>query len=164
MAKAPLTNDSEFVVGEEKAINYVMAVFFIALFLYGVIDAARHQFKNIDYQSYIFALAIAPAVYCFRRANSKRVYLRINKTGIYKDEQLVTGWSNLIKFYLTQEKKKSFYNILDNFILVVEFSDTDPQKGIRKKIPLTNTQNKSEEDVLATVDFFWQQYKKTTGM
>lgn len=164
MAKAPLTNDSEFVVGEEKSINYVMAVFFIALFLYGVIDAARHQFKNIDYQSYIFALTIAPAVYCFRRAQSKRAYIRINKTGIYKEEQLVTGWSSLLKFYLAQEKKKSFYNIQDNFILVVEYSGTDPQKGIRKKIPLTNTQNKSEEDVLAAVDFFWQQYKKTTGM
>jgi len=29
-----------------------------------------------------------------------------------------------------------------------------------KKIPLTNTQNKSEEEVLEAVMFFWKEYKK----
>lgn len=148
-------------VGENKLMNYVMAVFFLAIFLYGFIDAVSRQFKDIDYQSYIFSLAVIPFVYCIRRARSKRIYLRINKKGIYKDEQLVTAWPNLLKFYLAQEKKKSFYDIRDNFILVVEHHGIDPKKGSRSKIPLTNTQNKSEEDVLAAVDFFWKEYKKT---
>lgn len=159
MAKVQITKDSEFVVGEEKVINYVMSVLFMALFLYGLFDAARHHFKNIDYQSFIFALAILPAVYCFRRAHSKRSYIRINKTGIYQDEKLVTGWSNFIKAFITQKEKKPIYNILDNFILVVEFRKDEAKDGFRRKIPLTNTQNKSEEDVLEAIQFFSKVYK-----
>jgi hypothetical protein len=33
----------------------------------------------------------------------------------------------------------------------------------RRKIPLTNTQNKSEEDVLQALQFFCKEYKKETG-
>ena len=71
MGKIPLNKDSEFMVGEEKVLNYILAALFFALFLYGLFDAARRHFRAIDYQSFIFALALAPAIYCFRRAHSK---------------------------------------------------------------------------------------------
>ncbi len=158
-----LTKESEFVVGENKLMNYIMGSLFLAIFLYGMADAVSRNFKNIDYQSYIFTLAIIPVVYCFRRANSKRVYIRINKKGIYKDEKIVTGWSALFKYYLAQEKKKSFYDIRDNFILVVEYRGEDLKKGFRRKISLSNNQNKSEEEVLEAVAFFWAAYKNDTG-
>jgi hypothetical protein len=158
MGKIPLTKDSEFVVGEEKVLNYILAALFFALFLYGVIDALRH-FKNIDYQSYVFALALAPAIYCFRRAHNKRIYIRVNKTGIYQDEQLITDWSNLLKVFVTQKEKKGIYDISDNFILVVEYRKDGLPQGFRSKLPLTNTQNKSDEEVLEAVKFFWKEYK-----
>lgn len=163
MAKIPLTKESEFVVGEEKVLNYIMTAFFIALFLYGLIDAIRRHFINIDYQSFIFALALVPAIYCFRRAHSNRVYIRVNRTGIYKDEQLVTGWSNLLNAFITQKEKTGIFNIVDNFILVVEYTRDGSPEGFRRKIPLTNTQNKSEEEVLEAVKFFWSVYRKDAG-
>lgn len=164
MGKKTLQKDSEFVVGEEKVINYVMAVFFLALFLYGLIDAVKRRFINIDYQSYVFALAIIPAIYCIRRANNKTVYIRVNKTGIYYQEQLVTEWSNFINAFIDQREKKRFFNILDNFQLVVEYRKENPVQGFRKKIPLTNTQNKSEEEVLAAVKFFWDEYRANSRL
>lgn len=163
MAKIPLTKDSEFVVGEEKVLNYIMTAFFIAIFLYGLIDAIRRHFINIDYQSFIFGLALVPAIYCFRRAHSNRVYIRVNKTGIYKDEQLVTGWSNLLNAFITQKEKTGIFNIVDNFILVVEYTKEGSPEGFRRKIPLTNTQNKSEEEVLEAVKYFWSVYRKDAG-
>jgi len=163
MAKIPLTKESEFVVGEEKVLNYIMTAFFIALFLYGLIDAIRRHFINIDYQSFIFALALVPAIYCFRRAHSNRVHIRVNSTGIYKDEQLVTGWSNLLNAFITQKEKTGIFNIVDNFILVVEYTRDGSPEGFRRKIPLTNTQNKSEEEVLEAVKFFWSVYRKDAG-
>lgn len=159
MAKNPLTKGSQFVVGEEKWLNYILAFLFLALFLYGLIDAIGRNFTNIDYQSYVFALALAPAIYCFRRAHSKRVYIRVNKTGIYLDEQLVTAWSGLLKVYITQKEKKSFFSIQDNFLLVVEYKKDTVKEAFRRKIPLTNTQNKSEEEVLEAVNFFWKEYR-----
>lgn len=162
MAKKQLTRDSEFTVGEEKILNYILALFFLGLFVYGLVDAAKRNFKNIDYQSYVFALAIAPAIFCFRRANSKRVYIRINKNGIYQDGKLLTGWSNFLKAYLGQKEKTGFINLKDNFLLIVEYKKDN--KGFRHRIPLTNTQNKSEEDVLAAVNFFYKVYKMDAGL
>lgn len=162
MAKKQLTRDSEFTVGEEKILNYILGLLFLGLFAYGVIDAVKRNFKNIDYQSYVFALAIAPAVYCFARAHSKRVYIRINKKGIYQDGKLVTDWLNFLRAYLDQKEKTGFFNIKDNFLLVVEYKKDN--KGFRHRIPLTNTQNKSEEDVLAAVNFFYKVYKMDAGL
>lgn len=48
----------------------------------------------------------------------------------------------------------------DNFVLVVEYlKDKMSDKGVRRQIPLTNTQNKSEEEVLEAVKFFWKNAK-----
>lgn len=163
MGKQILHKDSEFVVGEEKVINYVMAIFFLGLFLYGVIDAVRRRFINIDYQSYVFAFAIIPAIYCLRRANNNRVYIRVNKTGIYYQEKLLTSWANFHNAFIDQKEKSGFFNIKDNFLLVVEYRNEAEQKGFRKKIPLTNTQNKSEEEILEAIKFFWNQYNNETG-
>ena len=159
MRKAPLSKESEFVVGEEKILNYILAFLCFALFLYGVIDAVRRHFINIDYQSFIFALALIPAFLFFRKARSNRVYIRVNKKGIYYHEKLVTGWPGLLKVSLAQKDKHYLINLQDNFLLVVEYRKEGSKEGLRRKIPLTNTQNKSEEDVLEAVNFFWKEYR-----
>lgn len=162
MAKKTLNNDGEFLVGEERVLNYILAALCFALFLYGVIDAVNRNFRKIDYQSFVFALALIPAYLFFRKAHSNRVYIRINKNGIYQDGRSVTSWANFIKAYIDQKEKKTFFSIQDNFILVVEYKKEG--KGFRHKIPLTNTQNKSEEEVLAAVKFFWNEYRKEAGI
>ena len=162
MAKAPLTKNSEFTVMEEKALNYILSLLCFGLFLYGLSDAISKKFVHIDYQSYFFALAILPAVLFFTKARSKRVFIRVNKTGIYQDEQLVTTWADFLKAYLAQDKNRGIkgVSIQDRFVLMVEHRKPgEPRTGLRRKIPLGNTQNKSEEDVLAAVKFFWELYK-----
>ena len=161
MGKTLLTKETEFIVGQEKVLNYVMGCIFFALFLYGLIDPIKNKFKNIDYQSVVFTLALAAAIYCFRGAQSKRVYIRVNKSGIYQDEKLVTNWQGLINVYIGQKEKTKLLNLLDNFILVVEFRKEYTKTGLRRKIPLTNFQNKSEEEVLEAVQFFWKHYKNS---
>jgi hypothetical protein len=162
MRKIPLNKDSEFVVGENKVLDYILAALFFALFLYGLIDAILQHFTKLTYLSFIFSIALLPAIYFFKKGKSNRVYIRINKTGIYQDEQLVTGWSTLLKAYITQ--KERVFSIQDNFILMVEYLKDDVDKGFRRKIPLTNTQNKSEEEVLEAVKFFWKEYSNDAGM
>jgi len=157
MGRSRLTINSEFIVGEAKVLNFVLATLCLALFGYGVVDAIRRNFINIDYQSYVFAVMLIPAFLFIRKAQSKRIYIRVNKTGIYQDEKLLTRWPDLINAYVDQKEKKGFIEIRDNFLLVVEYKKNN--QGIRHKIPLTNTQNKSEEEVLAAVKFFWKQYR-----
>jgi hypothetical protein len=164
MAENKLTKDGEFVVKDEKVLLYILALLFFGIFMYGVIDAISRQFKNIDYQSFVFSFALIPAYFLFKRGRSNKVYIRINKKGIYQDEKLITGWPAFLNAYITQQEKKKIYDLRDNFILVVEYWKIDPKQGFRHKIPLTNTQNKSEEDVLEAVTFFWKEYKKGSGI
>jgi hypothetical protein len=164
MAKIPLNKDSQFLVGEEKVLNYILATLCFALFMYGLIDAARRHFINIDYQSFFFALALIPAYLFFRKARSNRIFIRINKTGIYQDEQLVTVWPKLLKAHIIQKEKKGIFDIQDHFLLVLEYRKVDGKEGIRRKIPLTNTQNKSEQEILEAVKFFWKEYKHTASL
>jgi len=88
---------------------------------------------------------------------------KANGLDIYQDEKLLTGWAGLMKAYIAPKEKKGFFEIRDNVVLVIEYRNEGTNQGIRRKIPLTNTQNKSEEDVLQAVNFFWKEYKRETG-
>lgn len=154
MPKTQLTTDSEFLVKEEKLLNYILAALFFALFSYGLVGIIVNHFKG-DYARFLFLLAILPVILFVKKARSQRVYIRVNKKGIYQDEKLITNWPGFLNAYIDQRKTK-LVTVQDNFMLVVEYKKDDSEKGFRKKIPLTNTQNKSEEDVLAAVKFFWK--------
>ncbi len=158
MAKKKLTRDTEFIVGEEKIVNLIIGFLFLALFIYGFADAILKGFTRLTYLSYIFFLALIPAILAFKKASSKAVYIRVNKTGIYENEILLAPWDKFIKAYITQ--KEVAMSIRDNFLLVVEYVKDDPKNGFRRKIPLTNTQNKSEEDIIAAIQFFLKEYKE----
>jgi len=160
MGKTPLTRDSEFTVGEDKVLVNILAALFFGLFLYGAIDALLQHFTNLNYLNGLFAIALLPAILFFRKGRNKKIYIRINKTGIYQDEELVTGWAHFLNAYISQKETK-YISIQDNFILVLEYLKEGQQKGFRRKIPLTNTQNKSEEDVLAAVKFFWKEHSRS---
>lgn len=162
MPTKKLSPDSDFKVGEEKVLHYVLALLFFALFLYGIIDAVNRNFKKVDYQSYIFLLAIIPVVYSLRRARSNRVFIRINKRGIYHHEKLITDWDNFQHASLAQKPKTRIVELQDNFILTVEFRKDG--KILRRTIPLTNTQNRSEEDVVAAVQYFYKLSKKASAL
>lgn len=158
MAKTQLTKESQFIVGENKGLDYVLAFLCLLLFIYGLADAIRLEFKNINASTFVFLIALFAAIVFFKKGKSKRVYIRINAKGIYQDEKLVTSWSNFLNAYINQAEK--LITVQDNFQLVVEFRKEGTDQGIRRKIPLTNTQNKSEEEVLEAIKFYWTNFTK----
>ena len=150
-----LDANGQFIVGEYKLMHYFMALFFLALFGVGLYDAIARNFRDIDYQSYVFALAIIPAVLILVKVRKGTIYIRINSKGIYENERLVTQWPGLLNVTLTQEEKKGIYDLGDKFILLLQYNKPGEAKPLIRKIRLTNTQNKSEEEVLAAVKWFW---------
>jgi hypothetical protein len=132
----------------------------LGIFIFSLVRAVQLGLKNIDMMYFFLSVGgMAAAIFFFAKARNKRVYIRINNKGIYQDEKLVTGWANFLNAYVSQKDK--MVQIQDNFILVVEYRK-GPQQGVRRKIPLTNTQNKSEEEVLAAVKFYWSIFHKKT--
>ena len=84
-----------------------------------------------------------------------KTYITINHTGIYYFGKLVSSWDNFKSACITQDDIPE--SIQDNFVLMVEHYKTGEDGYFIKKVPLTNTQNKSEEEVPAAVDFFCKQ-------
>ncbi len=160
MANERLTVDKDFIVSDDKVLVNVMAFLFFGIFVYGLIDSFRRGFEDMDYLSYVFILLLVPAALFFAKGRRKRIYIRINKSGIFQDEKLVTGWPGFLHAFVTQKEK--ILSIQDNFMLVVEYTKEGNDKGFRRKIPLTNTQNKSEEEVMEAITFFWKVYKTST--
>ena len=97
-------------------------------------------------------LILVPAIYFIRKAFAKKkVIILINKNGIYYFNKQITDWFNFVKAHVTQEEK--VMAISDNFILLVEHRNSQA-KIIVDKIPLTNTQDKSEEEIIAAIKYF----------
>lgn len=158
MAKKVLTKDSEFVVGEEKILNYILAFLLLFLFIVGLVPSLKNSFSIERILDYLLMMALLPSFLFFTKARSHRVYIRVNKTGIYQDEELVTGWDKFLKAYI--KEKPVTLSWRDNFLLVIEFTKADPSKGFRRFIKLTNTQNKSEEEIIEAIRFFWKLHQQ----
>lgn len=159
MAVPPLTQDAEFTVGEEKVLDFILAGLFFSIFLFGFIDTVFFHLTELYIQGYLFMITLLPAVIAFKKGLSKRIYLRINKTGIYQDEQLVARWDKMLKAYITQKEVLGSWR--DNFLLVLHYKKENRSGWFRRKVPLTNSQNKSEEEIIAAIRFFWKLHKST---
>ena len=135
-----------------------MSFLFLALGLYPLAGLLIHGFRNPDYQGLILLLALIPSWLFFNKARSRRIFIRVNKKGIYQDEKMVTDWKGFIRAFLDQQQKT--VSIRDNFVLVVEYKKEGQQNVFKRVIPLTNTQNQSEEDIIGAIRFFLALYRR----
>jgi hypothetical protein len=141
--------NSNFVVKENGGVFLVLGILFTAMFIYSVIYFRDPQ-KDVKFE--FTYLLLVPAIYFIRKAfTKKKVIILINKNGIYYYNKLITSWFNFVKAQVTQEEK--LMAISDNFVLLVEYRNGQ-SKLITDKIPLTNTQDKSEEEIIAAIKYF----------
>jgi hypothetical protein len=119
-----------------------------------LVDGIINHFKNWQTFIFISVLTLGSLIIFFIKARSKRIYIRINRKGIFIDEVFLTDWPNFLNAYIHQPPPR-LVRIRDNFELVIEHTKNDSDKGFRKRVKLTNTQNKSEEDIIAAIKYFW---------
>ena len=100
----------------------------------------------------IIYLTIIPAIFFFIRAVDNRSIIEINEKGFYYYGSLITSWENFISANYSQEEMDG--NISDNFVLFIEHYKQDNDVSYVSKIPLTSTQNKSEEEIINAIRQF----------
>ena len=155
--KPKLEKDGSFAVKESAFINSIIAavafaVFFYALYL--VIKAPEGQDLFLDG---FMLVAIIPAVMFTMKARSGTVYIRVDENGIFVNRQLLTSWQTFRNASFGQKEK--VMSIQDNFVLRVTYHVTGKGNFVRE-VPLTNTQNKSEEEVIAAIKYFYHKYQQ----
>jgi hypothetical protein len=84
------------------------------------------------------------------RGFARHTIIKINRHGFYHYGKLITNWDHFIDALVTQKEIPG--SIQDNFILIIRSSDG--VKLYKDTIPLRNTQDKAEEEIIAAIRYF----------
>jgi hypothetical protein len=152
--------NGDFHVKESKGCNLGMGV--LLLVLASVIIFADLSGRLSGPFIKIFYLLLVPAVLFIRRGSANQTVMTINKTGFFYGGQLLTSWDNFIDAAVTQEEK--LLTIQDNFLLFIKYYKDGSPGYFGRKIPLTNTQDKAEEEIIAAIRFYYKQYQAAENL
>ena len=147
---------SDFVVKENRGLYLVLGLICLAIFVFSLTDRVDYDYNGKNFKFKFLYLVAVPAFFFFAKAlKAGTVIIRINKDGIFYFGEHITTWQFFIDAKVTQADK--LWTIQDNFILLVNYTDENGKK-YRSKIPLTNNQDKSEEEIIAAIRYFRMKY------
>ncbi|ANE51935.1 hypothetical protein [Flavisolibacter tropicus] len=148
MNELELTAEGEFVVRESKITNFIfggamLAVFFVSLF-----------FGDYGWGNYLMGACIflIPGAIAIAKGRRNTTIIRINKTGVYYAGRLVTDWNRFYDAVVRDKMQAGSYN--DNFVLDLRYYAFDYSLLCTESIPLTNTQDKGEEEIIEAISFY----------
>ena len=147
-----LTKNSNFAVKESSTTNLIIGIFFFLLVIISLL-ANPHTLTfvpNLYFKSVIMVLV--PAILFTVRGLLHKTVFNINAKGIYEYNKLVTDWNNFMNAYINQDEITG--DIKDNFVLTIEYIKPGDEGYHIRRIPLTYTQTKSEEEIIDTINFF----------
>jgi hypothetical protein len=142
----PIQHDS-FVVRESSVVSFIIAGIFFALFLSGVI------MSGTDLDISLILLSLVPAILFTVNGLQRNKPLVIDCNGIYHYDELITDWRNFVQAYLDQADLLASYQ--DNFVLILRYHKAGYEGCFKRTIPLTNTQDQSEEAILEAIRRFY---------
>jgi hypothetical protein len=159
-----LYKDDDFVVRESSVLNIFIGVFFLLLFIITLLNFGTDPYRAEHGKTYVFwkiAVFTLPAAIIFIVKGFKhRDVLTINKGGIYYFGRLKTSWQNLVEAFITQDERPG--SIQDNFVLILKFYKDNEDDCYQTKIPLRNTFDKSDEEIIAAIRHFSGATKQTS--
>lgn len=155
MASIKLVN-GEFIVKQWRRLALFIGILYLC---FGILLISMFDFNKPGAFTVMLPSALAyfiiPAYIFYSKGQQTNVIIRVNKDGIYYYGKLITGWSDFDNAYVTDKMALQSYS--DNFVLVIEHYRGDLL--YRKKIPLTNTQDQSEEDIYNAIMYFYEQHQ-----
>jgi hypothetical protein len=139
-----LVENDIFTVKESVALDYGLAGLFTLICLLTI--------GTSGFPVGVFSLFAA--AYFLYKGVVNREALSVDCNGIYQNKKLVTNWQNFAEAFVTQLFTEG--EISDNFVLIIRYYKEGITGNFRMTIPLTNTQNKSEEEILEAIRRFYQ--------
>jgi hypothetical protein len=145
--------DADFVVKESKQMRRLIGGFFFVLSLF--------MLKDFLWMGLIVgSIGIGALIVSMRN----ETVMVINRNGFFYYGQLLTNWTNFVSAEFLDElpvQMSGSAGLSDQFFLYLKYYKDDKPGCFALKIPLTNTQDKSEEEVLAAIRFY---YRNSTVM
>jgi hypothetical protein len=148
MQNEQLTADSNFDVKE----SVLLDLFIAAVFYCMVITACVYNSNSGAFDK-AFLFGLIPAIIYTVKAFVNNAALTINKNGVYLHKTFVTDWQHYKNAYVTQLPLKAG-GYSDRFVLTIEYYKDSQDGFFERNLALTDTQNKSDEEIIAAIRFF----------
>jgi len=151
-----LDPDGSFRVKEFTCLTLVAAMVFYGLFFMALINVAGQKAALGHQRSFmhIMLLCLLPAILFTYKAIRQRVYVTVNETGIYLYETLITTWPNFIDaMYIDEQKTR---RLEDHYVLYIYYYK-DGKETHQTRFQLGGTQNRTEEEIIAAIRYFYVQ-------
>jgi hypothetical protein len=157
MSGTNLCLEEDFLVKESKTINYVAGAIMVAVFI------ASLFIGDFGWYNYLFGLGLflVPGAFYLARGNRNTTIIRINKTGFYYSGRLLADWHHFYGAAVRDKTEVGRYR--DNFVLEFRYYSPDYTKVYTESFPLTNTQDKAEEEIIAAINFYYNAGKLTSA-
>lgn len=113
-------------------------------------------FEDFGWGNYLYALCLflIPGAIAIAKGRRNAVIMVINKTGFYYAGKQVTDWKLFYDAVVRHELVPGSYN--DTFVLDIRFYSPDYTLLYTKSIPLTNNQDKAEEEIIEAINFYYK--------
>lgn len=144
-----LRPDGAFTVGEERGLSIGLSLLFFGMFLYAVVDVFRNPDAGINNR--LLLLAIIPCFIFFRKLRSQTVIMKIDAAGFVYYGRRLFSWPQFVSAQVVEEEAMS--RLSDNFKLHLKYYREDGNL-YHRKLPLSNTQNKAEEEIIAAIRYY----------
>jgi hypothetical protein len=153
MVNSKLNLDSDFLVKESRSINFVAGGAMIAVFFICIMS------REMDWYTYIFAAGVflIPGALAIARGRKNDIIMKISRAGIYYGGEFVTDWKSFYDARVTDDMKIA--SIKDNFILKLRHYSADRNSIHTRDIPLSNKQDKAEEEIIEAIRFYYSASK-----
>ena len=150
MSQSQLHIEGDFLVKECKTINFMTGGILLTVFFVSM------MFGDFGWSNYLYAmlLFLIPGAIALAKGRRNAIIMVINKTGLYSRGELVTEWNRFYDAVVQDKLNPGSYN--DNFVLDIRFYSADCSLLYTKSIPLTNNQDKAEEEIIEAINFFYK--------
>ena len=139
----------EFLVRQSSPVNYIAGFLLILVFgtsLWG---------KDLGWVIYLksLSLLLIPGGFLVAAGMRKAVLIKVNIVGIYFRGELVTDWDHFSDATLYQDQEPGDIN--DRFFIMVKYTKGDSPDLFGRRIPMLNTQDKADEEIIAAIHKFY---------
>jgi len=136
---------ADYVVKESKGVNLIRGIFFFILGL---------GFVSISWYGWFLVVASIAVV---ARAFREDVSMIVNKVGFFYYGQLITDWDHFISEEFIDDGPATPRRAgKDQFYLMIKYYKEGQPGYYGRKIPFTDTQDKSEEEIMAAIRFYYK--------
>jgi hypothetical protein len=140
---------SDFVVKESKGVNLVTGILFLIL-AFAFVSMSWYGWFGV-----IFAIGVI--VKGFRN----KTIMVINKSGFYYYGELLTDWDHFIsEEFIDDGPAMPQSGAKDQFYVLIKYYKEAQAGYYGRKIPFTDSQDKSEEEIIAAIKFYYKNHEK----